>query len=140
MQIDIKRLDVNKSENKAGFRELVTIEFHGSKFASGVAHVDPNFACGYPSFVDDYIGAIGEMKAASNEVLGNCFIISRWRTPRSYVSNFMCQIEAYINGIWYTGRGGGSGLLWLGKRKTIQRLGKAKLPYWLLPSWHVMCI
>ena len=107
----------------------------GREFASGGALVTATHAIGYPHFavdsmsrfhagvgsltpleaIDD-IGARGELRAWSGEVLGMCRVVGRWPV-RSHWASHMLQVEATIDGRTYTGRGFGNGMLWRGKVK-----------------------
>lgn len=53
-------------------------------------------------------------------VIGTYRIVATWKTPRSYVSSTMHQIEARVNGVTYTGRGAGVGMSFTGKRKATR--------------------
>lgn len=53
--------------------------------------------------------------------LGEARVKSQWKTPESFASAEMYQIEALIDGVFYTGRGSGESMLWKGKRKTEQK-------------------
>ena len=65
------------------------------------------FAVEYP------YGAITEW---NGQIIGKVLTYRSWPTPRNYVSSRMYQIEALIDGVIYTGRSGGSGLIWKGKK------------------------
>lgn len=94
-----------------------TIEHDGKTFTSGGAVITPDYAVGYAKFESDmFEGVTGDMTDWHGNRLGVARIVSRWQTPRSYVSSHMYQIEACINGVWYTGRCAGSGMIWKGKR------------------------
>ena len=92
--------------------EVATFEFQGKEFTSGGAFVSPTHAVGYPDN--------GTLRAWDGTVLGTCRIVSRWATPNSWLSSHQCQVEATIDGIRYTGRGAGNGMLWRGRRKANQ--------------------
>lgn len=46
--------------------------------------------------------------------LGAAMITAKWKIT-SYLSSTMMQVEARINGRWYTGRTMGEGMIWRGK-------------------------
>lgn len=74
---------------------------------------------GYPMFKDNraYVGAVGEFHDAHGKKIGTAVVTSRWKTPKSYVSDEMFQIEVTTpDGGKYTGRGAGSMMLWNGRR------------------------
>jgi hypothetical protein len=52
--------------------------------------------------------------------MGAYRIVSSWRTPKSYVSDRMYQLEATVEGIVYTGRSAGENMSFFGKRKVKQ--------------------
>jgi hypothetical protein len=100
------------------FSEEATIEFQGVGYTAGSGYVDDERCIGYPHFPKgEYQFARGELRSGQGKVLGTCKITSIWRTPRSYVSSTMCQIEAVVDGKTYTGRGAGHGMLFKGRRK-----------------------
>ena len=53
-------------------------------------------------------------------VIGAGRIRSTWTTPRSYISSEMYQVEAVVNGVHYTGRCAGDGMIFKGKRVARQ--------------------
>lgn len=53
------------------------------------------------------------------DVLGRAVEVSRWRTPRSYVSSTMSQYRATVGGRTYTGRSGGTGM-YIALRETAE--------------------
>jgi hypothetical protein len=89
--------------------EDCTFTHEGRTFEAGGAVVTPDFAIGY----------VRDLKAITNwhgdQVLGNITAVKSWRTSRSYVSDRQYQITARISGVLYTGRSGGSGMIWRGK-------------------------
>jgi len=94
-----------------------TFEFEGRSFESGGAFVSPDYAICYAKFDIEYRGARGIITDWHGNKLGDCIITARWNTPKSFISSHMCQIEATINGVVYTGRGYGNGMIWKGKSK-----------------------
>jgi len=88
-----------------------TVTHEGKTFESGGAVVTPLWCVAYMSAdmtrVTDWHG---------ND-LGAARIVTSWRTPQSYVSSRQYQVEATINGIRYTGRTAGGGMLWRGRAK-----------------------
>lgn len=83
-----------------------------------------NGLSGYPEFkrgadgrFNEWAGAEGVMKDAHGKILGRAVIVKRWPTPGSYLSSHMHQIEVTTaDGVKYTGRGAGHGMLWNGRR------------------------
>lgn len=76
---------------------------------------------GYPEFARETIGATGALNDFQGRRIGQARILSKWETPKSYVSSEMFQIEVTTpEGFVYTGRGAGSGMLWKGKLKATQ--------------------
>ena len=68
----------------------------------------------------DVVGRIGRLTDWYGKVIGTYRITSVWPTPRSYVSHIQCQVDGFIDGVKYTGRSGGSGLSWVGRRTKVQ--------------------
>ena len=86
-----------------------TFTFDGRSFESGGAIVTPNAIVAYP-------GANGQLKDWHGNVIGTWRAVSKWRIDSHY-SSHMYQIEAIVNGIAYTGRGMGEGIIYRGKVK-----------------------
>ena len=90
------------------------IEHEGRTFESGGAYLTQDYAVGYLS------SDCKSITTWKGDPLGQCRVTSSWdRTPRSYLYSRQFQVEATINGIKYTGRSAGAGMLWRGKRKRI---------------------
>lgn len=87
-----------------------TIEHDGRKFTAGGAVISPQYIIAYPK---EY-GVLGNWHG---ETIGSWRAVSTWKTPHSYMSSTMSQIEAVVNGITYTGRGAGIGMIYKGKAK-----------------------
>ncbi len=88
-----------------------TFTHAGRTVESGGAVVTPDYAIGY------YDAKRNAITNWHGEILGTATVVASWPTPRSYMSGTMCQIEATIDGVTYTGRGAGNNMLWRGKRK-----------------------
>lgn len=86
------------------------VEHEGKKFESGGAVVTPDCIIAYPKKK----GVLGDWHG---NAIGTWKTISTWKTPRSWVSSTMSQIEATVNGVVYTGRGAGEGMIFKGKCK-----------------------
>ena len=91
-----------------------TFHFQGKDFTSGGAFVSPDYIIAYPAkdgILNDWHG----------KPLGTWRAISSWKLPlTAWVSDRMYQIEATVNGVKYTGRGCGIGMIYRGKRKARQ--------------------
>jgi hypothetical protein len=72
--------------------------------------VTPDLITAYP----DKDGVLNDWKG---NPLGTWRATSTWRTPRSFFSDTMSQIEATVDGVTYTGRGAGIGMVFNGRRK-----------------------
>lgn len=99
---------------KGEFYEEGVFMHEGRRFSSGGAGVQGGRAVGYLKKSTD---GTWSLTGWGSGKLGPCRITSTWRTPRSYISSTMVQAECKIDGVWYTGRGAGDGMLWRGKRK-----------------------
>src|SRR5262249_31942743 len=64
-----------------------------------------------------YPGDNGALHDWHGNAIGSWRTVATWRTPRSYVSSTMSQIEATVDGATYTGRGAGKGMIYRGKLK-----------------------
>jgi hypothetical protein len=86
---------------------LNLMEEYGAKYRSS----------GAPDFIIAYPCANGVLGDFHGNPIGTWRAVSTWRTPRSFYSGTMSQIEAVVNGVRYTGRGAGEGMVYKGKRK-----------------------
>jgi hypothetical protein len=91
-----------------------TVTLGGKEFTAGGAEVTDDHCIAY-------LGKDWELHSWHGEVIGSYRVIRSWRTPNSYVSSRMCQVEAVVNGIVYTGRSAGQGMIFKGKRKAGQQ-------------------
>jgi len=83
--------------------------------ASG-AVVTADYAVGYVAVTNERLGCGVKITDWHGRMLGHGVITAVWRTPRSYVSARMMQIRAVIDGVAYTGRSAGNGMIWRGRR------------------------
>lgn len=65
------------------------------------------------------VGGSGIITDWDGKKIGTYKVTARWKTPRSYVSDIMLQVEAKIDGHVYTGRSAGKGMLFRGKLKKL---------------------
>jgi hypothetical protein len=63
-----------------------------------------------------YLGKDGQLTSCAGKVIGCYRITASWRTPRSFLSSHQHQVLAWVEGRRYTGRCGGPGLIFKGKR------------------------
>lgn len=100
-----------------------TLEFEGRKFTSGGAFVTPERIVAYVGKpLGDGMG-VDRFGSTSRRALldwhgrqiGTCYLSSKWRV-HSYVGDYLYQIYATVDGIQYTGRGFGEGMVFRGKR------------------------
>ena len=90
-----------------------TIEHEGRKFSSGGAVVTDKFIVVYPR-------SDGKVTDWHGNVLGEAFVLSSWRIPRSYIASRMYSYAVYVNGVRYIGRGTGNGMILRAKRSSRQ--------------------
>jgi hypothetical protein len=100
-----------------------TITFQGQEFTAGGAIVTDNE-------IIAYIGANRALTDWHGNPLGTYKAVSCWETPTSYISHWMYQIEAIVNGVVYTGRSAGMGMVFRGKIKK----GKPTSDSWITKS------
>lgn len=100
-------------ETPNGRIEIATVEMDGREFTALGAVVTEDSATGYINGSD--------LTDWESKRIGSVRVVSSWPMPRSWQGSRMYQIEATINGIVYTGRGFGNGMLWRGKRKRTKR-------------------
>lgn len=85
------------------------IEHEGRQYCAGGAMVTPDY-------IVAYLGDNGVITDWHGRPLGTYRISATWRTPYSYVSSTMNQVYAKVRGTWYTGRSGGVGMIFRGRR------------------------
>lgn len=90
-----------------------TFTHQGKAFTAGGAVVTPQHLIAYP-------GKDGVLTDWHGRQLGTWKSVASWPMPRSWVSNTMHQIEAVVDGVTYTGRGCGVGMIFRGKRKATK--------------------
>jgi hypothetical protein len=86
-----------------------TVTHEGREFTSGGAVVTAAFIIAYP-------GKDGVLKDWHGNALGTWRAVSSWQMGWP-VAHRMFQIEATVNGVTYTGRGLGEGMIYRGRRK-----------------------
>jgi len=98
-------------ESKYFFDEgLVGFDFQGKTYYTHGAFVDEHRCVGY-------LGDDRELYSCNGEVLGTYRITATWRMPRTcFISSHQHQVEASINGMTYTGRSFGKGMIFKGRR------------------------
>jgi len=102
-------------KKQCNYREKnCTINLGGKTFESGGAVVVGNQ-------IIAYLGKNGELTTWHGKKIGTFRIVSTWRTPNSYVSSKMHQVEATVKGRVYTGRSAGVGMIFKGKLKKSGR-------------------
>jgi len=110
-----------------------TFEHEGKLYTSGGAFVSPTHIIAYPKGKDPIFERINghtpgrilndPWKPLCNwhgREIGTWRAVAWWRTPHSYLSSRLFQIEAKVNNVLYTGRGAGSGCIFRGKAKRIK--------------------
>jgi hypothetical protein len=91
-----------------------TVTLGGKEFTAGGAEVTDDHCIAY-------LGEGGTLRSWHGKIIGSYRVLSSWKTPNSYVSSRMCQVEATVNGIVYTGRSAGQGMIFKGRRKAGQQ-------------------
>jgi hypothetical protein len=90
-----------------------TIVHNGKAYTAGGAVVSRQS-------VVAYLANNGVLTDWQGKALGTYRVTGKWKTPRSYVSSDMWQVEATVAGIVYTGRSAGIGMVYSGKAKSKQ--------------------
>ena len=95
--------------------EVATITHEGREFTNIGACVYPTHAVAY--LKHDAATGLYSVTAWSGAQLGAARVVSTWRamSPNGYPYTTM-QVRATINGVRYTGRCAGVGMLWRGRR------------------------
>jgi len=63
------------------------------------------------------VGDKGVITDGKGTVIGGTLIVARWQARWDIASEYICQVEARINGVLYTGRTRGHNCIWHGKIK-----------------------
>jgi len=87
-----------------------TITHDGRTYEAGGAHVTPRHCIAY-------LGPNGELHDWHGNTIGRYRITAAWKLPNSPLSTTMHQVEATVDGITYTGRSLGEGMVYSGKPK-----------------------
>lgn len=107
---------------------------NGQSYTAGGAVVTPEHCVGYlkapeppetPTgaayYAKERAGATGTFTDWHGNSLGTFRITAVWGLPfAAHLSDVMCQIEATVGGVVYTGRSAGYGMVYKGKRKAKQ--------------------
>src|SRR5437868_5434897 len=106
----------SRSEWKTGEHgeriESGVIVHDGLEFVSGGSFLSPSHAIGYISAQREIKGAPVTILTWDGQTMGHGTIRAIWRNPRGWLSGIQMQVVAKIDGNWYTGRGGGNGMVW----------------------------
>lgn len=106
--------------NQASYVESGCVfEHKGRQFELGGAIITDEWIVGYVGKFDPATQS-RSLTDWHGKILGACRIVATWKTPRSYISSTMHQIEATVNGVRYTGRSAGTGMIYRGKRAKRQ--------------------
>jgi hypothetical protein len=99
------------TESKYFFDEvLIGFDFQGKTYDAQGAYVDEHRCIGY-------LGADRKLYSCNGKALGAYRITATWRMPRTcFISSYQHQVEARINGMTYTGRSFGKGMIFKGRR------------------------
>ncbi len=87
--------------------------FQDREFESGGAFVSP-------AYIVAYLGKDNNLLDWHGAKLGTYRTTASWRTPNSYVSSRYYQVEASVDGVVYTGRSAGEGMIYKGKAKKVK--------------------
>ena len=98
------------------------VTHEGHEFEASGAVVTPDVVLGYVSSWNgeqpgEWVGRTGTLSTWRGERLGTLRIVARWPLRGSWLSDAMLQCEATVDGITYTGRTCGLGMIYKGKRK-----------------------
>ena len=118
---DRARWSLNMYRTDSDIEPDCTFTHEGRAFTAGGAVVTPER-------ITAYLGQNGQLTDWHGNVLGTYRITATWRTPRSFVSATMHQVYATVNGVQYTGRSAGVGMVFAGRaivRKAVRTLQAA---------------
>jgi hypothetical protein len=111
-----KTIWAESTDGRAKVETDCTVSHGGQTFEADGATVSPERLIAY-------IGENHTVTTWKGEPIGTYQTVARWKTPRSYLSSTMEQVEIILNdGTIYTGRTGGIGLSVSARRKRQQRL------------------
>jgi hypothetical protein len=104
-------------------------EHEGRSFCAGGAAINGDVAIGYVTGLpeDDRAARLSAFRVSlgvitnwhGDETLGRITRFTSWPI-RSYLSPRMYQITARIDGVFYTGRSGGNGMIWRARKVAKQ--------------------
>ena len=99
---------------EGGMIEIGTIVHDGREFSSGGAAISEYAIVGY-------FGTGGTFTDWAGNVIGHYRVLSKWSTPRSWLSSFQLSAEVTLrDGRKYIVRGAGEGMLGRGRRASAQ--------------------
>ena len=90
-------------------------------FTAGGRAFEAGGAAGSEGHLVAYLGEGGVLTDWHGSPIGTYRITATWRTPRSFASGRMHQVEATVGGRVYTGRSAGVGCVYRGRRKKSRR-------------------
>lgn len=101
------------------------VEHDGHKFEAGGAVVTEDicfdycsdFSCACIRHDKEELYHWYKLTNWKGDLMGKVCFTAKWRTPQSYISSHMFQALAEVNGVLYTGRTRGFGMIFRGKRK-----------------------
>lgn len=67
-----------------------------------------------------YLGKEGKLTNWHGKKIGSYQVTSSWKNPRGIYSDRNYQVDATVGGVKYTGRSGGVGMAFTGKRRRRQ--------------------
>lgn len=98
-------------EKNGELHEATAITLEGQTFVSGSGELTETRLAGYLKGPDEKIGDRGEVTLGSGRVIGTYEIMSRWATPRSWLSSHRVWVHIYVGDKVYGGSSCGSGML-----------------------------
>jgi hypothetical protein len=99
---------------------LVGFGFQGKTYYAHGAFVDELRCVGY-------LGEDGKLYACNGKTLGTYRIIATWRMPRTcFISSNQHQVEAKVDGMTFTGRSFGKGMIFKGRRLACEVRDRAR--------------
>ncbi len=88
---------------------LVGFPFQGRTFYARGSQVTEQYCVAY-------LGEGDVLTSCAGKVIGRYRITATWPTPRGFLSSQQHQVLAWVDGRCYTGRSGGTGLVFNGRR------------------------
>ena len=98
-------------EKNGELHEATALTVEGRTFVAGSGELTETHLTGYLKGPDEKLGDRGEVTLGGGRVLGTYEVMSRWATPRSWLSSHRVWVHIYVGNKVYGGSSAGNGML-----------------------------